>query len=124
MALHGGKRFHDRVIGKVTLRQAQAPRWAPEHRADGQGRGIGHAGLAHLARKIDLAAKARGDAACVQASANSAELHDLERGSRGSPRLHQTPNVADGMQSVILPQVTFGIAVRMAVMGIVAGNEA
>ena len=30
--------------------------------------------------------------------------------------------VADGAQSVILPQVTFGIAVRMAVMGIVAGN--
>jgi aspartate carbamoyltransferase catalytic subunit len=32
--------------------------------------------------------------------------------------------VVDGMQSVILPQVTFGIAVRMAVMSIVAGNEA
>ncbi len=32
--------------------------------------------------------------------------------------------VVDGAQSVILPQVTFGIAVRMAVMGIVAGNEA
>jgi aspartate carbamoyltransferase catalytic subunit len=32
--------------------------------------------------------------------------------------------VADGPQSVILSQVTFGIAVRMAVMGIVAGNEA
>src|SRR3990167_6785404 len=32
--------------------------------------------------------------------------------------------VVDGPQSVILPQVTFGIAVRMAVMGIVAGNEA
>jgi aspartate carbamoyltransferase catalytic subunit len=32
--------------------------------------------------------------------------------------------VADGPQSVILPQVTFGIAVRMAVLGIVAGNEA
>ena len=32
--------------------------------------------------------------------------------------------VADGRQSVILPQVTFGIAVRMAVMSIVAGNEA
>ena len=31
--------------------------------------------------------------------------------------------VVDGAQSVILPQVTFGIAVRMAVMGIVAGNE-
>jgi aspartate carbamoyltransferase catalytic subunit len=31
--------------------------------------------------------------------------------------------VVDGKQSVILPQVTFGIAVRMAVMGIVAGNE-
>ena len=32
--------------------------------------------------------------------------------------------VADGKQSVILPQVTFGIAVRMAVMSILAGNEA
>ena len=32
--------------------------------------------------------------------------------------------VADGSQSVILPQVTFGIAVRMAVMSIIAGNEA
>jgi aspartate carbamoyltransferase catalytic subunit len=32
--------------------------------------------------------------------------------------------VVDGPQSVILPQVTFGIAVRMAVMSIVAGNEA
>ena len=30
--------------------------------------------------------------------------------------------VADGAQSVILDQVTFGIAVRMAVMSIVAGN--
>ena len=30
--------------------------------------------------------------------------------------------VADGKHSVILPQVTFGIAVRMAVMSIVAGN--
>ena len=32
--------------------------------------------------------------------------------------------VVDGQQSVILPQVTFGIAVRMAVMSLVAGNEA
>jgi aspartate carbamoyltransferase catalytic subunit len=32
--------------------------------------------------------------------------------------------VVDGQQSVILPQVSFGIAVRMAVMGIVAGNDA
>ncbi len=32
--------------------------------------------------------------------------------------------VADGSQSVILPQVTFGIAVRMAVMSIIAGNSA
>ncbi|SDV47850.1 aspartate carbamoyltransferase catalytic subunit [Chitinasiproducens palmae] len=31
--------------------------------------------------------------------------------------------VADGPQSVILDQVTFGIAVRMAVMSIVAGNN-
>lgn len=31
-------------------------------------------------------------------------------------------SVADGPQSVILPQVRFGIAVRMAVMAIVAGN--
>ena len=32
--------------------------------------------------------------------------------------------VVDGPQSVILTQVTFGIAVRMAVMSIVAGNDA
>jgi len=32
--------------------------------------------------------------------------------------------VADGRQSVILPQVTFGIAVRMAVMSTIAGNTA
>jgi len=30
--------------------------------------------------------------------------------------------VADGAQSVILSQVTFGIALRMAVMSILAGN--
>ena len=33
-------------------------------------------------------------------------------------------DVADRTQSVILPQVTFGIAVRMAVMSIIAGNSA
>ena len=33
-------------------------------------------------------------------------------------------SVADGVQSVILPQVTFGIAVRMAVMSMIAGNSA
>ena len=32
--------------------------------------------------------------------------------------------VADGKQSVILPQVTFGIAVRMAVMSLLGGNQA
>ena len=32
--------------------------------------------------------------------------------------------VVDGPQSVILPQVTFGIAVRMAVMSIVASHDA
>jgi aspartate carbamoyltransferase catalytic subunit len=31
-------------------------------------------------------------------------------------------SVADGAQSVILPQVTFGIAIRMAVMSILGGN--
>jgi aspartate carbamoyltransferase catalytic subunit len=31
-------------------------------------------------------------------------------------------SVADGAQSVILPQVTFGIAIRMAVMSILSGN--
>jgi len=31
--------------------------------------------------------------------------------------------VADGARSVILPQVTFGIAVRMAVMSIIAANQ-
>jgi aspartate carbamoyltransferase catalytic subunit len=33
-------------------------------------------------------------------------------------------SVADGAQSVILPQVTFGIAVRMAVMSLLAGASA
>ena len=33
-------------------------------------------------------------------------------------------SVADGSQSVILPQVTYGIAVRMAVMAILAGGNA
>jgi aspartate carbamoyltransferase catalytic subunit len=33
-------------------------------------------------------------------------------------------DVADGKHSVILPQVTFGIAVRMAVMSMVAGSKA
>ncbi|MGC2166464.1 MAG: aspartate carbamoyltransferase catalytic subunit [Gallionella sp.] len=33
-------------------------------------------------------------------------------------------SVADGNQSVILPQVTFGIAVRMAVMSMLAGSTA
>ena len=32
-------------------------------------------------------------------------------------------SVLDGAKAVVLPQVTFGIAVRMAVMSIVAGNE-
>jgi aspartate carbamoyltransferase catalytic subunit len=32
-------------------------------------------------------------------------------------------SVADGEHSVILPQVTFGIAVRMAVMSMLAGNQ-
>ena len=32
--------------------------------------------------------------------------------------------VADGAHSVILPQVTFGIAVRMAVLSVIAGNSA
>jgi aspartate carbamoyltransferase catalytic subunit len=32
-------------------------------------------------------------------------------------------SVADGAQSVIMPQVTFGIAVRMAVMSILAGAK-
>ena len=32
--------------------------------------------------------------------------------------------VADGERSVILPQVTFGIAVRMAVMSMIAGGPA
>ena len=32
-------------------------------------------------------------------------------------------SVADGAQSVILEQVTYGIAVRMAVMSIIMGNS-
>ena len=57
----------------------------------------------------------------------------LARAAPGAAVLHPGPinrgveiasSVADGPQSVILSQVTFGIAVRMAVMSIVAGNEA
>ena len=33
-------------------------------------------------------------------------------------------DVADGPQAVILPQVSFGIAIRMAVMAILAGGKA
>ncbi|MGB2832735.1 MAG: aspartate carbamoyltransferase catalytic subunit [Methylotenera sp.] len=33
-------------------------------------------------------------------------------------------SVADGQQSVILPQVTYGIAIRMAVMALLAGGQA
>ena len=32
------------------------------------------------------------------------------------------PEVADGPQAVILPQVTFGIAIRMAVLSLLAGH--
>jgi aspartate carbamoyltransferase catalytic subunit len=32
-------------------------------------------------------------------------------------------DVADGAQAVILPQVSFGIAIRMAVMAILAGGK-
>ena len=32
-------------------------------------------------------------------------------------------SVADGKQSVILPQVTYGIAVRMAVMALLGGGQ-
>ena len=32
-------------------------------------------------------------------------------------------SVADGQQSVILPQVTYGIAIRMAVMAMLAGGQ-
>ena len=56
----------------------------------------------------------------------------LEAASPGAIVMHPGPinrgveidsAVADGAQSVILPQVTYGIAIRMAVMSIVAGNE-
>ena len=54
----------------------------------------------------------------------------LDRAKRDILVLHPGPMnrgveiesaVADGERSVILPQVTFGIAVRMAVMSILAG---
>jgi aspartate carbamoyltransferase catalytic subunit len=55
----------------------------------------------------------------------------LSRAKRDAIVMHPGPmnrgieidsSVADGRQSVILPQVSFGIAVRMAVMSILAGN--
>ena len=48
---------------------------------------------------------------------NPLELPDHGRGYRG---VEIDSVVADGVQSVILKQVTFGIAVRMAVMSMVA----
>ncbi len=59
--------------------------------------------------------------------------HKLELANADAIVMHPGPinrgveidsSVADGAQSVILPQVTFGIAVRMAVMSTIAGNSA
>ena len=47
---------------------------------------------------------------------------DRDAPGADEPRRRDRFDVADGKQAVILPQVTFGIAVRMAVMSIVAGN--
>jgi aspartate carbamoyltransferase catalytic subunit len=55
----------------------------------------------------------------AQANSNAIVMHPgpMNRG------VEIDSSVADGTQSVILPQVTFGIAVRMAVMSILAGTQ-
>ena len=81
-------------------------------------------------------AKAEGLPVTADVSINSLHLTDVDIGyfnpaMRLTPPLRQgrdrdalRAGLADGQHSVILPQVTFGIAVRMAVMSIIAGNEA
>ena len=44
-------------------------------------------------------------------------------GNRGITRVEVSADVADGSQSVILNQVTNGLAVRMAVLWLVAGDR-
>ena len=56
------------------------------------------------------------------ARANELERKEAERAA-AQQRAEIDSAVADGGQSVILPQVTYGIAVRMAVMSILAGNS-
>ena len=70
-----------------------------------------------------IAAVALMPGAAVRAS-GEAEAVEREYVTAPVAPAFQTWEVADGKSSVILPQVTFGIAVRMAVMAILAGNEA
>ena len=85
-----------------------------------------------LAGAATLATSAPANAHTPEASATcstlTVALSNYEVGTDGSLVNSLTVEidsaVVDGKQSVILPQVTFGIAVRMAVMSIVAGNEA
>ena len=122
-----------RVIAPETLLPAQvagARRAGPFHDM--------REGLDGVRRGRDAAAAERADegrAAAVAGRVLQALRPDRRRSSRSrSPtRSSCIPGpmnrgveidsaVADGERSVILPQVTFGIAVRMAVMSIIAGN--
>jgi aspartate carbamoyltransferase catalytic subunit len=70
------------------------------------------------------ASSSRTTASPREAGAGQARRHRHAPGAdqpRRGDRLQRWPTAA---HSVILPQVTFGIAVRMAVMSIIAGNEA
>ena len=57
-----------------------------------------------------------------QTQTRQARLHRHASG-RSIAASKSLSDVADGPQTVILPQVSFGIAVRMAVMAILAGGK-
>ena len=59
-----------------------------------------------------------------QAGTGQARRHRDAPGARSTAAWRSPRRWPMASHSVILPQVTFGIAVRMAVMSIIAGNEA
>ena len=65
----------------------------------------------------------RASHACLVMDGLTARWGNTRDGQRQITALHVAGDMPD-LYSLMLPQVTFGIAVRMAVMSIVAGNDA
>jgi aspartate carbamoyltransferase catalytic subunit len=143
-----GDVLHSRVARSdihalTTLGAPKCAWWAPHagagrHGADGRAR-VPHAGRGHQGRRRDhhAAPAERAHerrAAAVQPGVFQELRPHARKAALAKPDaivMHPGPinrgveidsAVVDGKQSVILPQVTFGIAVRMAVMSIVAGK--